>query len=255
MAPSPTFRNTDSSSSRSSRSERDRIRSRDGDRHRDRRDRRDRRKSDAFKGSLSEGQKVGPDGSEDEAPIGEVEIPMDSDDEEAQIRKRREARQKMLEKLKVAEESSPVSSPSRLNSGSPLVKFKSRIYSRDSDQNTPKSQTGDSDEEEDEDGIDDILAAALRDDLEGLNNVDLEAALKEKLLENRNTTSIDAKPITEGNKDINIHPIGKLEKNSSGHLTLEVTLGKNPRVRLQDILNLNIFRLLGNGRRHVCGQL
>ena len=109
----------------------------------------------------------------------------------------------MLEKLKVAEENSPVSSPSRLNSGSPLVKVKSRIYSRDSDaQNTPKSQTGDSDEEEEEDGIDDILAAALRDDLEGLNNVDLEAALKEKLLENRNSTSIDARPITEGNKNI-----------------------------------------------------
>ena len=47
-------------------------------------------------------------------------------------------------------------------------------------------------EEEDDNGIDDILAAALRDDLEGLNNEDLESALKEKLLENKHKT-IDAK--------------------------------------------------------------
>jgi len=40
------------------------------------------------------------------------------------------------------------------------------------------------------------LAAALRDDLEGLNNEDLESALKEKLLENKHKT-IDAKPITD----------------------------------------------------------
>lgn len=176
MAPSPTFR-----------------------RRSDDRRRRHRRseKGDAFKGSLSEGQKVGHVSDDEE--IGDVEIPMDSDDEEEKIRKLREARQKRLEKLKVQEENSPSSSPSHHNQ-SPLMshitqKFKSRISSRDSE-STPKSADA-TDDDDPDDGIDDILAAALRDDLDGLNNVDLEAALKEKLLENRGSTSIDARPITD----------------------------------------------------------
>ena len=71
-------------------------------------------------------------------------------------------------------------------------KEKNRISSRDSG-STPKA---DSDQDYD-DGIDDILAAALQDDLEGFNNEDIEKALKEKLLENKHK-SIDAKPITDG---------------------------------------------------------
>ena len=59
---------------------------------------------------------------------------------------------------------------------------KTRISSRDSD-GTPRSAETD-DEFEDEGGIDDILAAALRDDLEGLNNFDLEATLKGKNFQN-----------------------------------------------------------------------
>lgn len=195
MVPSPTFRahNRDRSSD-----DRHRVRSRDTDRPRRDRDRKyDRKKSDAFKGSLSEGQKIGHDSDDDvKIKMADIEVPMDSDDEEAQIRKRRQARQKMLEKLKVQEDQSPGSSPHG-QCPSPLLqrmKKKDRISSRDSNQDsTPKSN----DSDEADDGIDDILAAALRDDLEGLNNVDLEAALKEKLLENRNTTSIDARPITE----------------------------------------------------------
>ena len=43
---------------------------------------------------------------------GDVEIPMDSDDEEEKIQKLREARQKRLNQLKTAEtEQSPSSSP------------------------------------------------------------------------------------------------------------------------------------------------
>jgi len=187
MAPSPTFRDSQRRDDR-----RDRIRSRDGDRRRNNRAN-DRRRSDCFKGSLSEGQKVGDRPSDDEE-IGDFEIPMDSDDEEKQIRKQREARQKRLEKLKLQEENSPSSSPNNRSASPMISRFKSRISSRDSE-STPKS--ADTDDEDVDDGIDDILAAALRDDLEGLNNVDLEAALKEKLLENRNTTSIDARPITE----------------------------------------------------------
>ena len=62
--------------------------------------RHDRKKSDIFKGSLSEGQnKV--ESSDEE--LKDIEIPMDSDDEETQIKKRREARQKMLQKLRVTD--------------------------------------------------------------------------------------------------------------------------------------------------------
>lgn len=195
MAPSPTFRDNKDG--------RDRVRSREGDRYGRRRGRlNDKRRSDAFKGSLSEGQIIG--GQSDDEKIGDFEIPMDSDDEEKQIHKLREARQKRLEKLKGQEENSPSSSPNN-RSASPLIqKFKSRISSRDSE-STPKS--ADTDDEDVDDGIDDILAAALRDDLDGLNNVDLEAALKEKLLENRNSSSIDARPITEGKtKHLKISP-------------------------------------------------
>ena len=66
-----------------------------------------------------------------------------------------------------------------------------KLQNRDS-ASTPKRD--DSDDDVDDNGIDDILAAALRDDLEGLNNEDLESALKEKLLENKHK-SIDAKVI------------------------------------------------------------
>ena len=63
-----------------------------------RKERHARKRSDIFKGSLSEGQnKVA---SESDEELKDIEIPMDSDDEETQIRKRREARQKMLEKMK-----------------------------------------------------------------------------------------------------------------------------------------------------------
>ena len=75
-------------------------------------------------------------------------------------------------------------------------KEKNRISSRDSG-STPKA---DSDQDYD-DGIDDILAAALQDDLEGFNNEDIEKALKEKLLENKHK-SIDAKPITDGKTNV-----------------------------------------------------
>lgn len=178
MAPSPTFTKRNRSRSRS-REERDRRR----------KERHARKRSDIFKGSLSEGQnKVA---SESDEELKDIEIPMDSDDEETQIRKRREARQKMLEKMKKRVDDSPSSSPAP---GSPVLdrfKEKNRISSRDSG-STPKA---DSDQDYD-DGIDDILAAALQDDLEGFNNEDIEKALKEKLLENKHK-SIDAKPITD----------------------------------------------------------
>ena len=73
------------------------------------------------------------------------------------------------------------------------------FFSLDENRN-PKTSSRDSgstpkqDSDEDENGIDDILAAALRDDLEGLNNEDLESALKEKLLENKHKT-VDAKVV------------------------------------------------------------
>ena len=161
--------------------------------------RHDRKKSDVFKGSLSEGQRKIESSDEE---LEDVEIPMDSDDEEAQIRKRREARQKMLKRITGDEKHSPNASPqggSRMGSGSPLLdrfKEKNRISSKDSG-STPKSDDSDAVGSDPEGGIDDILAAALRDDLEGLNNEDLESALKEKLLENKHK-SIDAKPITDG---------------------------------------------------------
>jgi len=192
MAPSPTFREREDS-----RRDRDRIRSRESERDRERRRRRDkdRKKSDVFKGSLSEGQILSDVKDDIKIRPGDVEIPMDSDDEEEKIQKLREARQKRLNQLKTAEtEQSPSSSP---QAQSPLVRRlaqKTRISSRDSD-GTPRSAETD-DEFEDEGGIDDILAAALRDDLEGLNNFDLEATLKEKLLENRSSNTIDARPIT-----------------------------------------------------------
>ena len=161
-----------------------------------RKERHNKKKSDAFKGSLSEGQRKMESSDEE---LKDVEIPMDSDDEEAQIRKRREARQKMLKRIKGGDKNSPNSSP-RMGSGSPLLdrfKEKNRISSKDSG-STPKSgDDSDAVGSDPEGGIDDILAAALRDDLDGLNNEDLESALKEKLLENKHK-SIDAKPITEG---------------------------------------------------------
>lgn len=186
MAPSPTFRNRPRS--------RERLNSRE-EREVRRKERHNKKKSDAFKGSLSEGQRKMESSDEE---LKDVEIPMDSDDEEAQIRKRREARQKMLKRIKGGDKHSPNSSP-RMGSGSPLLdrfKEKNRISSKDSG-STPKSgDDSDAIGSDPEGGIDDILAAALRDDLEGLNNEDLESALKEKLLENKHK-SIDAKPITE----------------------------------------------------------
>jgi len=199
MPPSPTFRKRSRS--------RERLTSRE-EREVRRKARHDRKKSDVFKGSLSEGQRKIESSDEE---LKDVEIPMDSDDEEAQIRKRREARQKMLKRIKGDEKHSPNSSPqggSRMGSGSPLLdrfKEKNRISSKDSG-STPKSDDSDAVGSDPEGGIDDILAAALRDDLEGLNNEDLESALKEKLLENKHK-SIDAKPITDGKlyfKKINI---------------------------------------------------
>jgi serine/threonine-protein kinase PRP4 len=186
MAPSPTFRKRSRS--------RERLTSRE-EREVRRKERHNRKKSDAFKGSLSEGQRKIESSDEE---LKDVEIPMDSDDEEAQIRKRREARQKMLKRIKGGDKLSPNSSP-RMGSGSPLLdrfKEKNRISSKDSG-STPKSgDDSDAMGSDPEGGIDDILAAALRDDLDGLNNEDLESALKEKLLENKHK-SIDAKPITE----------------------------------------------------------
>lgn len=185
MPPSPTFR----------RHGRERLSSRE-EREIRRKARHDKKRSDIFKGSLSEGQRKAESESDEE--LKDVEIPMDSDDEEAQIRKRREARQKMLKRIKKDEKSSPNSSPSQNHAGSsPLLdrfREKNRISSKDSG-STPKSDESDRGSDV-EGGIDDILAAALRDDLEGLNNEDLESALKEKLLENKHK-SIDAKPITD----------------------------------------------------------
>jgi len=178
MTPSPTFkRNNRSPERRRSRDEREKRRQ---ERHK-------RKKSDVFKGTLSEGMNKNESSDED---LKDVEIPMDSDDEEAQIRKRREARQKMLQRLQT-DDNSPASSPSHQSPLLDRIKEKNRVSSRDS-ASTPKRES----EEEDDNGIDDILAAALRDDLEGLNNEDLESALKEKLLENKHKT-IDAKPITD----------------------------------------------------------
>ena len=67
--------------------------------------RHERKRGDVFKGSLSEGQvKRRPYDSESEEELKNIEIPMDSDDEETQIRKRREARQKMMQRLQVNDE-------------------------------------------------------------------------------------------------------------------------------------------------------
>ena len=89
-----------------------------------RQERHKRKKSDVFKGTLSEGMNKRESSDED---LKDVEIPMDSDDEEAQIRKRREARQKMLQRLQT-DENSPASSPA--TPGSPMLdrfKEKNRI--------------------------------------------------------------------------------------------------------------------------------
>jgi len=197
MTPSPTFRDRQRERERRNRDRRDRDRRSD----RDRKSEKDRRKSDAFKGSLSEGQTLQElEGGKlvDDIPINlnDIEIPMDSDDEEAKIeelRKRREMRRKMMVNV-VEQEESPGSSPhSRV--ASPLEKIKERLSSKDSGsaKSRPASVCSDKSAEDD---FDDILAAALRDDLECLEDADLEAALKEKLLENRETT-VDARPIND----------------------------------------------------------
>ena len=122
MTPSPTFRDH-----RRDRRERER---RDRDRRISREERKDRRKSDVFKGSLSEGQTLQEleGGKAADVSMKDIEIPMDSDDEEAKIeelRKRREMRKKMMEKV-VEQEDSPASSPaSRV--ASPLEKVYSRF--------------------------------------------------------------------------------------------------------------------------------
>jgi len=184
MSPSPTFKRGAVNKSPERRRSREVREKRRMERHK-------RKKSDVFKGTLSEGLNRRDNDSSDEE-LKDVEIPMDSDDEEAQIRKRREARQKMLQRLN-KDDNSPASSPSHSSPLLDRIKEKNRVSSRDS-ASTPKRD--DSDDDVDDNGIDDILAAALRDDLEGLNNEDLESALKEKLLENKHK-SIDAKPITE----------------------------------------------------------
>jgi len=197
MTPSPTFRDRQRERERRNRDRRDRDRRSD----RDRKSEKDRRKSDVFKGSLSEGQTLQElEGGKlvDDVPINlnDIEIPMDSDDEEAKIeelRKRREMRRKMMVNV-VEQEESPGSSPhSRV--ASPLEKIKERLSSKDSGsaKSRPASVCSDKSAEDD---FDDILAAALRDDLECLEDADLEAALKEKLLENRETT-VDARPIND----------------------------------------------------------
>merc|ERR1712131_449399 len=112
MPPSPTFRKRSRS--------RDRLTSRE-EREVRRKARHDRKKSDVFKGSLSEGQRKIESSDEE---LKDVEIPMDSDDEEAQIRKRREARQKMLQRLQT-DDNSPASSPA--TPGSPMLdRFKEK---------------------------------------------------------------------------------------------------------------------------------
>ena len=178
MTPSPTFKRGGVNRSPERRRSREEREKRRLERHK-------RKKSDVFKGTLSEGLNRRDDSSDEE--LKDVEIPMDSDDEEAQIRKRREARQKMLMRLK-EDDNSPASSPSHQSPLLDRIKEKTRVSSRDS-ASTPKREDSD---DPDDNGIDDILAAALRDDLEGLNNEDLESALKEKLLENKHKT-IDAK--------------------------------------------------------------
>ena len=130
MSPSPTFKSSSrrSPERRRSREEREKrffllnlsktkIVFRRQERHK-------RKKSDVFKGTLSEGMNKRESSDED---LKDVEIPMDSDDEEAQIRKRREARQKMLQRLQT-DENSPASSPA--TPGSPMLdrfKEKNRI--------------------------------------------------------------------------------------------------------------------------------
>ena len=127
MTPSPTFRDRQRERERRNRDRRDRDRRSD----RDRKSEKDRRKSDVFKGSLSEGQTLQElEGGKlvDDVPINlnDIEIPMDSDDEEAKIeelRKRREMRRKMMVNV-VEQEESPGSSPhSRVASPLEKVRF------------------------------------------------------------------------------------------------------------------------------------
>ena len=132
MTPSPTFRDRQRERERRNRDRRDRDRRSD----RDRKSEKDRRKSDVFKGSLSEGQTLQElEGGKlvDDVPINlnDIEIPMDSDDEEAKIeelRKRREMRRKMMVNV-VEQEESPGSSPhSRVASPLEKVEFLNFFY-------------------------------------------------------------------------------------------------------------------------------
>ena len=127
MTPSPTFRDRQRERERRNRDRRDRERSSRGDRKSDK----DRRRSDVFKGSLSEGQTLAElEGGKlvDDVQMNDIEIPMDSDDEEAKIeelRKRRELRRKMMVNV-VEQEESPGSSP-RSRVASPLEKVRSSL--------------------------------------------------------------------------------------------------------------------------------
>ena len=121
MSPSPTFKRGAVNKSPERRRSREVREKRRMERHK-------RKKSDVFKGTLSEGLNRRDNDSSDEE-LKDVEIPMDSDDEEAQIRKRREARQKMLQRLN-KDDNSPASSPSHSSPLLDRIKEKNRVSSR-----------------------------------------------------------------------------------------------------------------------------